>query len=177
MKRIVVYTAMLWLVLGSCKKEVQNDLQESTAAAKNENASGGVIRWADFHDTFPVAFSAWNPCTGEMIDFSGTGHYRVQGFSTQNGFNYTVHYNAANIQGVGQVTGIIYRTTDSFNYHNKGSFDANGQTVFNQRGPIRYISQGSSSNLISEDDWHLTINANGEVVKFWTTGGRISSCQ
>jgi hypothetical protein len=182
MKKMFVFAATALLALSACKKEdvrssqVEGTLSKSQVVASGPNAVNGSEKWIDVKETFPVQFSAWNMCTGEMVDFSGTGHLSIQGSVNNNGYNFKMHYNAMGIQGVGQTSGIIYRTTDSFNYHNKGSFE-NGQVVYNQTGTIRYTSAGNEPDLVSEDGWHLTVNANGEVTSFYTTAGRIYSCR
>jgi hypothetical protein len=175
MKKIFFFAAIALVTLNSCTKEAldstENELSSSNASSENK-----AYKWIDQHETFSVQWSAWNECTGEMIDFSGTGHFKIQGSVNKNGYNFNIHYNAANIKGVGQTSGTVYRTMDSFNYHNKGNFN-NGQMVWNQTGIIKYTSTGNAPNLYSEDNWHLTINANGEVTSFSTTGGRIYSCR
>ena len=175
MKKYFLFAAIAFVTLSSCTKEAldSSEMELSTSNASLENKAS---KWVDNHETFPVQWSGWNECTGEMIDFSGTGHYRIQGIVNNNGFNFNIHYNAQNITGVGQTSGTVYKTMDSFNYHNKGSFN-NGEMVWQQTGIIKYTSAGNEPNLYSEDSWHLTINANGEVTRFYTTGGRLYSCR
>jgi hypothetical protein len=175
MKKIFFIAAIALATLNSCTKEALNST-ENEIVASNESSANRAYKWVDTNETFAVHWWGWNECTGEMVEFIGTGHLRVQGSVTKNGFNFTMHYNAANIKGVGQTSGTIYRTTDSFNYHHKGNF-TNGQLVYQQTGIIKYTSAGNEPNLFSEDNWHLTINANGEVTSFSTTGGRIYSCR
>jgi hypothetical protein len=175
MKKIFFLAAIALVTLNSCTKE-GIDSKETELISSSAGSENRAYKWIDTKESFDVHWFNWNECTGEMVEFSGTGHLRVQGSVNKNGYNFNMHYNASNLVGVGQSSGIIYRTTDSFNYHNKGNFN-NGQMVWNQTGIIKYTSTGNAPNLFSEDNWHLTINANGEVTSFSTTGGRIYSCR
>lgn len=175
MKKASLFLAIAMLAISSCTKEAVNRVEDNVST-QNAGAANRASKWVDVKETFTVQWSAWNQCTGEWVDFSGTGHYSLQGTINKNGFNFNVHYNASNVVGVGRTTGTIYRAMDSFNYHNKGSF-VNGQAVFQQTGTIRYTSKGNEPDLFSEDGWHMTVNANGEVTSFRTTEGRIYSCR
>jgi hypothetical protein len=172
MKKMFLLVAIVLVTFSSCKKEAMqsNETQlETLTPTRSFPFSSNEI--------YPVQWTAWNNCTGELVEFSGTGHFRINGVVNNNVATFSLHYNAANIKGVGLSSGTKYVTTDYFNYTNNVSF-LNDQIVYQQRGTMKFIATGNQlNNFVVENDWHLTINANGQVTKFYTTGGGIISCE
>jgi len=124
----------------------------------------------------PAGVSMFNSCTQEYINFTGSIHIHIRGVISDNKITWIGHYDVQNLKGVGQITGIRYVTTETFNFSNTSDFNTES-IVYNQRYSLHYISLGKESNFTLENDWHLTINANGEVAFFFTTGGDIINCQ
>ncbi|MCU7550494.1 hypothetical protein OCK74_15355 [Chitinophagaceae bacterium LB-8] len=172
MKKLFVCTAIAIIAFSSCEKESLQFAEGQTLYTSAIAQSGTPFNFAE---TFAIQWNAWNDCTGEWVVFSGTGHYSVHGVINDNKATFSLHYNTSNAKGVGLTSGRQYISTETFNYTNNGSF-INEQIVFQQRGTIKYISIGSLDNFNLENDWHLTINANGEVTFFFSTNGPVISC-
>ena len=77
---------------------------------------------------------------------------------------------------MGQITGTRYVTTEAFNFSNTSDFNTES-VVYNQRYSLHYISLGKESNFTLVNNWHLTINANGDVAVFFSTDGDVIKCQ
>jgi hypothetical protein len=119
--------------------------------------------------------SVWNSCTGEFIELSGTANFQVRGMISDNKITYILQVNYSNVKGVGTTSGTQYVTNSTFNYSN--TFNFNTQFVYQQSASVRYIAQGSGLSFTIINDWHLTVNANGEETHFFTTGGDIVVCK
>lgn len=176
MKKIFVFTAIAFLILSSCKKEIATSLVEPVPKIESSSTSNSVHAVPiSVKETFVVQSSTWNSCTQEFIDFSGTGHFEIRGVISDNKITFILHYNVSNVKGVGRTSGTRYVSTETFNYSN--TFNFNTQFVYQQRHSLRYIALGKENNFALENDWHLTVNANGDVAFFFTTGGDVIICQ
>jgi hypothetical protein len=173
MKKIFVCTAIAIIAFSSCEKE---PLQSAEGQTLNSSANAQRGTPFKFAETFTVQWKAWNDCTGEWIAFSGTGHFMITGVINDNRPTFFLHYNTSNVKGIGQTSGRQYISRETFNYTNNSSF-INEQIIYQQRGTLKFISIGSQDNFTLENDWHLTINANGEVTFFFSTNGPVISCQ
>jgi hypothetical protein len=174
MKKMFIYTAIVCLALTSFTNKPLQSLERQLSLP---NTSPNNAITFQYNDSYPVQWYAWNGCTGEWVEFNGTGHTRLSGVINNNVVTFSLHYNAADIKGVGLSSGTSYITTDYFNYTNKASL-INGQVVFQQRGTMKFIATGSPNiKYVVEDNWHLTLNANGEVTKFYSTGGDVITCE
>lgn len=125
---------------------------------------------------FPAGVSMFNSCTQEYIDFSGSVHVRIRGVISDNKITFVGHDDVQNLKGAGQISGTRYVTTEAFNFSNISDFNTES-VVYNQRYSLHYISLGKETNFTLENNWHLTVNANGDVAFFFTTGGDVIKCQ
>jgi hypothetical protein len=112
---------------------------------------------------FPISDTVFDPCTGEVVDLSGTAHVVSDLTINDNHGSLMFHSNAAE-SGVGESTGAAYTLLGNFSDHLEGSF-VNGQ--FTQTTVIRnlrLVTAGGGNNYFAFDDtFHATVNANGDV--------------
>jgi hypothetical protein len=178
MKKIFFFTAISFL-LSSCRKEATtlSDERSPEIISNSTNNSVNAVP-INYNEIlyFPAGVSMFNTCTQEYIDFSGSVHVRVRGLISDNKITYILHYDVQNVKGVGQISGTEYVTTEAFNYSNTSDFNTES-VVYNQRYSLHYISLGKESNFTLENDWHLTVNANGDVAFFFSTDGDVIRCQ
>ena len=179
MKKIFLFTAIALLSICSCRKDIAiSSEQQSTKIESTFTANSVEAIPINYDETlyFPAGVSMFNSCTQEYIDFSGSVHIRIRGVISDNKITFIAHFDVQNVKGIGQITGTKYVTTETFNYSSTDIF--NSESIeYQQRYSLHYISLGKESNFTLENDWHLTINANGDVAFFFTTGGDIISCQ
>jgi hypothetical protein len=123
--------------------------------------AGNVI--VPFQDTFP--FSFFNDCTGEQV--SGTVSLKGQLHITEDssgGFHLRIHETFRG-KAVGETSGTKYvgPQTDHESFHDNGSTPEFTDTFTLN---FRFLSAGSSDNIISHALFHITVNASGEVTSF-----------
>ena len=178
MKKIFLYTAIILLPLSACRKEAITSLELSSEniSSSTTNSVHAVPINYDEILYFPAGVSMFNTCTQEYIDFSGSVHIRIRGLISDNKITFIGHYDVQNVKGVGQISGTKYVTTESFNFSNTSDFNTES-VVYNQRYSLHYISLGKETNFTLENNWHLTVNAKGEVAFFFTTDGDVIKCQ
>ena len=110
----------------------------------------------------PLAATFFDPCTGDVITFSGTIHLLV-GVTPDGsgGFHLHVADNVSDVTGVGIPSGTVY--------HGVGGdwFELNARPPFpfetTQTDVFGLISTGSTPNLVANDTLHITVNADGTV--------------
>jgi hypothetical protein len=177
MKKIFFFTVIAVLTLSSCRKEATTSLNEQSPKIVSNSTNSVNAVPTNYSATFPAnEFGpAWNSCTQEFIDFSGTGHVQVHGVTSDNKTTYIFHVDYQNVKGVGRTSGTEYVASSTFNFSN--TFNSNTQVVYQQNGSIRWIAQGSGISFTVINDWHLTINANGDVTRFISTFGDVITCQ
>jgi hypothetical protein len=120
----------------------------------------------DSFNFFLVEFvSCANGGAGELVQLEGPLHVLIS--STINGNNISgyTHFQPQGVSGIGLSTGDRYQATGVTQDHFKGSFN-NGQ--FNETfvNNFRIIGQGPGNNFTVHENFHLTINANGDVTSF-----------
>lgn len=177
MKKRFIYAAIAMITMSSCSKNVSRIQEEQTQQSIPATIANGV-------NAVPISDNAnfdyynyiWNSCANEWVQLSGTGHFELRGMISERKITYVLHFNLSNVRGVGVNTGNEFLTTQSFNYSNTASFTS-GQQVYQQRGSIHFIDPGGDGSFTIENDWHLTVNANGDVTFFFTTGGDVVTCQ
>jgi hypothetical protein len=176
MKNVILLSAVIIFFGTSCKKDVpvlpQDPVQDAVALSENNSVNAIPI---NFSESFTMLSSTWNNCSGEFIDFSGIGHVQVRGVITDNKITYVLHYNLSNVKGYGRTSGTEYVTTSTFNYSN--SVNYNTQYVYQQRATSNFIAKGKDSDFTVENNWHLTVNANGLTTFFFSTGGDVITCR
>jgi hypothetical protein len=177
MKKMFFYATIVFTTMSSCSKNAsltQDEQMEPTVAAA---ASKGI-------NAVPISESSnfdyynyiWNSCANEWVQLSGTGHFQLRGMLSEGKITYVLHFNLSNVRGVGLNTGNEFLTTQSFNYSNTASFTGD-QQVYQQIGSIHFINPSGDASFTIENDWHLTVNANGDATFFFTTGGDVVTCQ
>jgi hypothetical protein len=108
-----------------------------------------------------VFVSCANGGTGELVVISGTLHVLIhETISSSGNDHFKVHFQPQGISGVGLTTGDQYRATgvtqEHFNFNN---LPVNDTFVDN----FRIIGQGPGNNFLVHENFHFTINANGEL--------------
>lgn len=176
MKKMFFYTAIVFLATGSCKKADLQTFTPEYTPASTATTEAVTVQHIKESDTSPFSFSVWNPCTNEFVTISGTLHYILRWVISDNKETFVLHFNASNAIGVGQTSGTHYVTTSTFNYSNTNSFTGE-QRVFQQSASTHFVDQGGEGSFTIINDWHLTVNANGEETRFFSTGGDVTSCQ
>jgi hypothetical protein len=112
---------------------------------------------------FPIGDTIYDPCTGEIVDLTGTAHIVFTLTVNDNRGSLMFHSNSIE-SGIGETTGASYTLPGNSSEHIEGSF-VNGQ--FTHTGVIRnlrLVTAGGGNNLLEFDDtFHVTVNANGDV--------------
>ena len=83
--------------------------------------------------------------------------------------------NYSNLKGIGETSGTSYVSTSTFNYSNTDNFG--GQFVYQQSASTNYIALQGTGSFTVINDWHLTVNANGEATFFFSTNGDVVNCK
>jgi hypothetical protein len=118
------------------------------------------------NDSFNINLAVFVPCAnggaGEVVDLNGPLHELITVNINGNNVSGTTHFQPQGISGVGEVSGDKYQATGVTEDHFKSSFN-NGR--FNETfvNNFRIIGQGPGNNFLIHENFHLTINANGEV--------------
>lgn len=113
----------------------------------------------------PLDFPAFVPCaaggTGEVVWLSGNlhtlWHFTEDGAG---GFHVMSEVNPQGVSGVGEVTGDKYQGTGVTRFDfNARSLQMTTTFVNN----FRIIGQGTDNNFLVHNNFHVTVNANGEL--------------
>jgi hypothetical protein len=118
------------------------------------------------NESIDIDLVVFVPCAnggaGELVELNGPLHVLTIFNINGNKLSGKTHFQPQGISGFGQDTGDKYRATGVTQDHFKGSFN-NGQ--FNQTmvNNFRIIGQGPGNNFLVHENFHLTINAKGEV--------------
>jgi len=176
MKQVYFFMILAFFILSSCRKKIALSSEEPMLKSISSISTNDVEAVPiNFTETYFYESSVWNSCLKEFIDFSGTVHVEIRGMVSNNKITFVLHLNASNMKGVGRTTGTQYVTTSTFNFSN--SFNFNTQFVYQQRATTRYVAIGSGTSFTVENDWHLTVTANGDVAFFFSTDGDVVKCQ
>ena len=123
----------------------------------------------DVNTSFDVLLSAFVPCAnggaGEVVDLEGPLHELDSFTINNNHVSGDSHFQPQGISGTGESTGDKYNAVGVTQDHFSGSF-VNGQ--FNETfvNNFRIIGQGPGNNFSIHENFHVTINANGELTTF-----------
>jgi hypothetical protein len=109
----------------------------------------------------PISFSLFNPCTNENIEFSGTTLGLIDTTPEDNHFIF--HAVEIGVTGIGETSGARYREVFAITDVRQGSFE-NGPFVETLSIHSRVITAGGGNDLDFDIIFHLTINANGDMV-------------
>ena len=178
MKKTLIYAAIALTAMGSCSKEVSISQDELTTEVATTAAITNGVNAVSINESANFVYFnyIWNPCTNEWIELQGTGHYQLHGMISDNKITYVLHFNLSNVKGVGLTSATQYVTTQTFNYSNTDSFIGE-QFVYQQSASMNFAAPGRIGSFSIINDWHLTVNANGDETFFFTTGGDVVICQ
>lgn len=130
------------------------------------------------NDFVPLTLFVFVPCanggSGEIVSASGTLH--IENHITINGNRATIkeHFQPQGVGGVGLITGDSYRATGETQQIQTVSAN-NGSFEFTFVNNFKIIGQGPGNNFLVHENFHVTVNANGDVT---TTVDNISTeCQ
>jgi len=118
------------------------------------------------NDSFLLNISVFVPCAnggaGEVVDLSGPLHELISLTINGNNISGTTHFQPQGISGTGETTGDKYQATGVTEDHFNSSFQ-NGQ--FNETfvNNFRIIGQGPGNNFLVHENFHITVNSNGDV--------------
>ena len=173
MKRIFLYSAFLTL-LASCTKDavtVNNTAERQPITAAGVNA----FPLNDGFE-FEVNTSIWNTCTNEPVLISGTFRLFIRGMASDSKVTFILHTNYSGIKGVGLYTGTEYVSTGTFTYINNDN--PGDQILWQQNQVLKFVAlAGAEGSFTTINDWHLTVNANGEEPRFISTFGDVTTCK
>jgi hypothetical protein len=115
----------------------------------------------------PVSISVFAPCLnkgqGDVINLSGKEHFLLIITADNNGgVHFISHINEQGVTGVSQTTGAKYHGTGSSTSIITGRL---GSTFIIQ-GIFHLIGQGTSTNLLVHQSFHITVNPDGTVRAF-----------
>ena len=96
------------------------------------------------------------------MDLNGPLHVLITTTINGNKVSGKTHFQPQGLSGVGLDTGDTYRATGVTQDHFKGSFK-NGQFSSTFVNNFRIIGQGRGNNFLIHENFHFTINANGEM--------------
>lgn len=156
----VCLVALITVATASCSQDSQAPMgpENLTLAAPAETFTDNFIQ------TFPAL--AFIPCAnggnGEFVQLQVVWRFLTHLTINDNHFTLKTLIHEAGTSGVGLTTGDKYHATGATNETITGSFN-NGQFSDTFTESILVIGQGPSNNLRIFANFHVTINANGEV--------------
>lgn len=115
----------------------------------------------DFSDVqTPTCPDGTTPDGAEPVALQGSLHFTIGVTEDQRGGSHArLHVNYQGVTGTGTVSGVTYEVPTTANLNvNMGSANTLTFTV-----NVRFISHGSAPNFNLHENFHVTINANGEI--------------
>lgn len=115
----------------------------------------------------PIDIFVFVPCAaggaGEFVVLSGTLHmlFRTT-IDSRGGFHSKFHFQPQGVSGTGLTTGAKYQATGVTQGTDNGKVGFVSTFVNN----FRVIGQGPGNNFMIHENFHITVNANGEVTAF-----------
>ena len=148
--RLGIITLLAGAALAAC-----TDVPSAASVAPVASAETGT-------SNISVPFDAvLGGCT-EPIHFTGELHILFHSTFTSSGIvHFKSHFQPQGVKGTGLLTGTKYEATgvtqDEFNY--------NGPLPYTESfiNNFRLIGRGPDNNLLIHENFHITINANGDV--------------
>ncbi len=115
----------------------------------------------------PVNIPVFIPCAsggaGEIVDLSGTFHVLFHAtIDDSDGYHSKFHVQPQGVSGTGLTTGDKYQGTGVIQDAINDKVGSESTFVSN----FKIIGQGSGNNLLVHENFHVTVNANGEVTAF-----------
>ena len=115
----------------------------------------------------PINISVFVPCAaggaGEVVDLSGTLHVLFHTtIDDSGGFHSKFHFQPQGVSGTGLTTGDKYQGTGV----TQGTFNCKVGFESTFVNNFKIIGQGPGNNFLVHENFHVTVNANGEVTAF-----------
>ena len=118
------------------------------------------------NESIDISLEVFVPCAnggaGELVVLNGPLHNLITFTINGSRVSGKSHFQPQGISGVGLATGDTYQATGVTQDHFSGSFN-NGQFSATFINNFRIVGQGPGNNFLVHENFHLTINANGEV--------------
>lgn len=133
-----------------------------SAPVKAQASANTLNTTVPFMDTFLVPCA--NGGAGELVDLSGDLH--VLFHTTVNGNNGRLyqHFQPQGVSGVGETTGDTYHAVGITQL--SVNFKAGSDFVTTFVNNFRLIGQGPGNNFQVHENFHITVNANGDITAF-----------
>lgn len=136
--------------------------QDSPTAVTDDLAPAFAAVATTDVENLPMSVGVIIPCTGDLVILEGTLHGVFHTTVTGNSFVSRYHYNPQQLTGVSPTTGARYQGTGVTQEVIAGSF-TNGRFTDTYVNNFRMIGQGSGNNLLIHLNFHVTVNASGDV--------------
>ena len=148
--RLGIITLLTGAALGAC-----TDVPSTASIAPVASAATAT-------SNISVPFDAiLNGCT-EPIQFTGALHILFHSTFTSSGnYHFKFHFQPQGVNGTGLQTGTKYEATGV----TQDESDYNGPLPYTESyiNNFRLIGQGPNNNLLVHENFHITINSNGDV--------------
>lgn len=113
----------------------------------------------------PFFLSFDNPCSGESVFLSGNLHVLVHvTFDGNGGAHFYEHFQPMGVSGEGLFSGRRYQATGET--ITRTNFSSSGVVTDNFVNNFKIIGQGRGGNFLVHANFHVTINANGDLTAF-----------
>jgi hypothetical protein len=119
---------------------------------------------ATTNTTVPISGSLSNPCTGELIVYSGTLHFNIRTTTDSGGSTHTGIHENIQVTGVGSFGNTYLVNAEGNNQINWG-FTSGGNGAAESTTAINeeFVAKGSAPNFYVLDTEHITIAPDGTV--------------
>lgn len=134
-------------------------------------AAATAPAWAEvvINDSTEITFAAFVPCAnggaGEIVSLSGPLHTLISFTVNGNRVSGKTHFQPQGLSGTGLSTGDSYRGVGVTQSQFSGSLE-NGQYTQTSINNFRIIGQGPGNNFTVHENFHFTVNANGELTSY-----------
>jgi hypothetical protein len=139
---------------------------EASSPMEAESGLRPQMAASTFHENLSVPFfgaafvSCANDGAGDFVVLSGDLHVLTQiTFDNRGGLHVTVHANPQNVAGVGETSGTPYRAVGVSSNKFTGKVGLTNTSINN----FRVIGKGVGNNLQIHQNFHMTVNANGQL--------------
>lgn len=114
------------------------------------------------NEDIPFTSSAFNPCNGDQVTFSGTMHVvNTMTTDADGGTHLKTHSNYQDVTGTGTPSGVTYQVrTVSNEVVNDNDGPQSTATVIST---MKLIAHGPTLNYFLRTVLHVTVNANGQT--------------
>jgi hypothetical protein len=180
----ILLIGLLSLAATSCKKEMVTSSEEQgfisaaekikltasesrllTANAEGTSTSAAqVYKYRNIIDLSDPRWSEYNACTGELINITqGIWRINFMYIINKNTFTFIDHSNVSGYKLINLTTGVKY--TGSYVSNTSFTGNVTGEYPIRITGAVKILltTSGGGNNGFYMSDYHVTINANGEV--------------